>query len=139
MQLALFSRPESNCQPIKNIKCNIFYKSMHSSSNTSQWSLFEETDSYAKTYIFGANTNNVTITNHLFLTHRHVKYWRFQVTYTFRSQIGSSALDFEIQIEFVNVKCSIFPKNGTTTTCFRITCFHASKLNFIQEYSLYCS
>ncbi|CAF1478174.1 unnamed protein product [Adineta ricciae] len=137
MQLALFSRCESNCQPIENIKWNIFYKSMNSPSSTIQWSSFEESDLYAKIYIFGANTTNVTITNHLFSTYRHVKYWRFEVTYTFRSQIGSSALDFEIQMEFVNPTCSIFPTNGTTTTRFHITCYHPSKLNFIQEYSLY--
>ncbi|CAF1353863.1 unnamed protein product [Adineta ricciae] len=137
MQLALFSRCESNCQPIENIKWNLFYKSMNSPSSTSQWSSFEETDLYAKIYIFGANTTNVTIADYLFLTHHHVKYWRFEVTYTFRSQIGSSALDFEIQMEFVDATCSIFPTNGTTMTRFHIACYRPSELNFIREYSLY--
>jgi hypothetical protein len=52
-QVALFSRCVEACTTIKNIKWNIHYALMNSSSNLSQWILFELMTSFEDIWFFG--------------------------------------------------------------------------------------
>jgi hypothetical protein len=73
----------------------------------------------------------------LFLNNPHVSYWRFEVVYTFLSEISSSALNFVVNQPPQNGSCSISPLNGTTSTLFSISCPDWFDQDGIEDYSLY--
>ena len=88
-------------------------------------------------HYLGTNTSNFTAKNDLFLAHRHVTYWRFEVIYSFPSESSSSALNFIVNQPPQNGSCSISPTNGTTTTLFTISCPNWIDQDGINDYSFY--
>ncbi|CAF4375447.1 unnamed protein product, partial [Adineta steineri] len=107
------------------------------SSNYTQWTLFNNTSSYENLWFFGTNTSNFTATDQLFLNNLQISLWRFEVVYTFLSAISTSALNFIINQPPSNGSCSINPLNGTITTLFTIECPDWYDIDGIQDYSLY--
>ncbi|CAF1188688.1 unnamed protein product, partial [Adineta ricciae] len=136
-QVALFSACLSNCSTIINITWNIYSGSMNSSSNVTQWTLFNQTNSYENIWFFGRNTSNFTSINQLFLMNPQVSLWRFEALYQFASESSSSALNFVINQPPSNGSCSIFPLAGTTDTLFTISCSNWFDEDGIKDYSLY--
>jgi hypothetical protein len=152
-QVALFSVCPGNCLSIKNITWNI-YQSSNGSSSTVQWTLFNQINQYQNIWFFGknlftfcvsfdsdsfqgTNTSNFTAINQLFLANPQIIYWRFEVVYSFASEISSSALNFVINQPPQNGSCSITPSNGTTTTLFTISCPNWFDTDGIKDYSLF--
>jgi hypothetical protein len=66
-----------------------------------------------------------------------VRFWRFEVTYTFLIDTSSSALNFQINQPPMNGSCSIQPNNGTTTTVFHVSCIDWVDQDEIGDYALY--
>ena len=66
-----------------------------------------------------------------------IVYWRFEVVYSFSSELSSSALNFIINQPPQNGSCSISPLNGTTTTLFNISCPNWFDADEIKDYSLF--
>ncbi|CAF4165711.1 unnamed protein product, partial [Adineta steineri] len=85
------------------------------SSNSTQWTLFNNTILYENIWFFGTNT----------------------IVYTFLSAISTSALNFIINQPPANGPCSINPFDGTITTLFTIECPNWYDVDGIQDYSLY--
>ncbi len=85
----------------------------------------------------GVNTSNFTATNKLFLANLQINFWRFEVIYSFISQISISALNFVINQPPYNGSCSIYPQNGTTSTLFTISCPDWFDEDGIKDYSFY--
>ena len=83
------------------------------------------------------NTSNLTSTTDLFLHNPQIKYWSFEVIYSFVSEISSSAINFVISQPLQNGSCSINPLNGTTSTLFTISCLNWFGQTDIQDYSFY--
>lgn len=52
-QVALFAICIGNCITIQNIKWNIYYGSINSSSNFTKWILFNQTNLYQNIWFFG--------------------------------------------------------------------------------------
>ncbi|CAF0846743.1 unnamed protein product [Adineta steineri] len=137
-QVALFTVCIGTCTNLQSIKWNIYQGSDNStSSNSTQWILFNNTILYEKIWFFGTNTSNFTATDQLFLNNLQISLWRFEVVYTFPSAISTSALNFIINQPPVNGSCSINPLNGTITTLFTIECPDWYDADGIQDYSLY--
>ncbi|CAF4055669.1 unnamed protein product, partial [Adineta steineri] len=136
-QVALFAICVGNCINLQNIKWNIYQGSDNSSSNYTQWTLFNNTILYENTWFFGKNTSNFTATNQLFLSNPQINLWRFEVVYTFLNETSTSALNFIINQPPYNGSCSINPLNGTTTTLFTIECPDWYDTDGIKDYSLY--
>ena len=91
-----------------------------------------------RSIISGRNTNNLTVGKELFLTNRHIQYWRLEVVYSFPTGMSSSSLDIILNKPPKNGSCSIDPLNGTaTTTPFRISCLNWFDEDGIKDYSLY--
>ncbi len=63
--------------------------------------------------------------------------WKFEVVYSFVSEISTSALNFIINQPPCNGSCSIQPQNGTTSTLFTIFCPNWYDADGIKDYSLY--
>ncbi|CAF4254278.1 unnamed protein product [Rotaria sp. Silwood2] len=120
-QVALFSICVGSCTDIQNITWNIYQGLDNSSSNTTQWILFNQMISYENIWFFGRNTTNFTATNKLFLENSQIKLWRFEVIYALTSETSTSALNFAINQPPYNSSCSINPLNGTTSTLFTIS------------------
>lgn len=87
--------------------------------------------------ISGIYTEKFTASNLLFRQNPEVKFWRFQVVYTFDKTNSSSALNFEINQPPEPGECSISPLNGTTSTEFSITCVDWHDNDTIKDYSFY--
>ncbi|CAF2697542.1 unnamed protein product [Rotaria sp. Silwood2] len=136
-QVALFSICVGSCTDIQNITWNIYQGLDNSSSNTTQWILFNQMISYENIWFFGRNTTNFTATNKLFLENSQIKLWRFEVIYALTSEISTSALNFAINQPPYNGSCSINPLNGTTSTLFTISCPDWFDEDGIKDYSLY--
>ena len=136
-QVALFALCLGNCSTIENITWNVYYGSMNSSSNSTTWSLFNQTN-YKNIWFFGTDTSNFTATNQLFLENNQYKFWRFEVIYSFRLETSISALNFVINQPPYNGSCFISPHNGTTSTSFSISCPDWFDEDGIKDYSLYC-
>jgi hypothetical protein len=132
-QVALFSVCNGNCTNIQNIKWNIYQGSM----NFTKWTLFNKMNLYENLWFFGRNTSNFTSLNQLFLFNNETNLWRFEVVYTFPSEISSSALNFRINQSPYNGSCEINPQNGTTNTLFTIKCSNWFDDDNIKDYSLY--
>ncbi len=152
-QVALFSACLNNCTTVENITWNIYHGSINSSSNITQWTLFNQMNSYRNIWFFGKNiylvniiaevlftgmnTSNFTATNQLFITNPSIIYWRFEVIYFFGLQSSSSALNVMINQPPENGSCSINPSNGTTSTLFTISCLNWFDKDNIKDYSFY--
>jgi hypothetical protein len=52
-QVALFSICVGNCTTIQNITWNVYYGAANSSSNFTEWTLFNQTISYINIWFFG--------------------------------------------------------------------------------------
>ncbi|CAF1545398.1 unnamed protein product, partial [Adineta steineri] len=133
-QVALFTLCIGTCTNLESIKWNIYQGSDNStSSNYTQWTLFNNTILYENIWFFC----NFTATDQLFLNNLQISLWRFEVVYTFQSAISTSALNFIINQPPSNGSCSINPHNGTITTLFNITCPDWYDVDGIEDYSLY--
>ena len=137
-QVALFSICTESYSFIRNIVWNIYYGEINSSSNYTLWTKFNQTDLYENSWFFGLQTSNFTATDDLFSAKPELTLWRFEVVYTFESEISSSSLNFIINQPPINGSCSISPKNGTTSTSFSISCPDWFDEDGIKDYSLYC-
>ena len=132
-QVALYSICNNNCTNIENIKWKIY-----SGSNETTWTLFNQSNLYENNWFFGINTNNLTVTNQLFLTNSAIQFWRFEVIYSFVNEINvSSSLSFLLNQPPQNGSCSVSPQNGTTSTLFTISCSNWFDEDGIKDYSLY--
>ena len=136
-QVALFALCVGNCTAIRNITWTIHFGSMNDSSNDTEWTLFTQMSTYRNIWFFGSNTSNFTATNQLFPSYPQIKFWRFQVTYSFPSETSSSALNFIINQPPVNGSCMVTPSNGTTNTLFAIICADWIDDDGLKDYSLY--
>ena len=88
-------------------------------------------------FFLGMNTSRFTALNSLFLNNSKISFWRFEVVYTFIEENSSSAFDFKINQPPENGSCSIRPRNGNTSTLFRIDCTGWNDSNEIEDYSFY--
>ncbi|CAF0849209.1 unnamed protein product [Adineta steineri] len=137
-QVALFTVCIGTCTNLESIKWNIYQGFDNStSSNSTQWTLFNNTILYENIWFFGTNTSNFTATDQLFLNNLQISLWRFEVVYTFLSAISTSALNFIINQPPANGSCSINPLSGTITTLFTIECPDWYDVDGIKDYSLY--
>jgi len=136
-QLSLFSICIGTCTNIENIQWNIYQGLRNSSSNLTEWILFNEMISYENIWFFGTNTSNFTSTNNLFLNNPQINLWQFEVVYTMTSGINSNTLNLVINQPPSNGSCSINPLNGTITTLFTVSCPYWVDENGVKDYSLY--
>ncbi|CAF3130688.1 unnamed protein product [Rotaria sp. Silwood2] len=136
-QVALASICIDDCKTVQSITWNIYQGLMNSSSNSVQWTLFNEMNTYRDIWFFGMNTSNFTAINKLFIDNPSIIYWRFEVVYSFSSESSSSSLSFVINRPPQNGFCSISPTNGTTSTLFTISCFNWTDDDGIKDYSFY--
>jgi hypothetical protein len=56
-QVALFSVCTGNCTTVQSVIWNIYQGSMNSTSNISQWILFNQTNLYQNIWFFGRDIN----------------------------------------------------------------------------------
>ncbi|UJR06650.1 hypothetical protein I4U23_010936 [Adineta vaga] len=136
-QVALFSICTGNCSTIYNITWNVYFSLKNSSSNFTQWNLFNQMITYQNIWFFGTNTTNFTALNQLFLSNPQIQFWRFEVVYTFLNETSSSSLNFIINQPPSNGTCVINPLNGTTTNLFTISCSDWFDEDEIKDYTLY--
>ena len=136
-QVALYSICISNCTNIQNIKWNIYQGLQNSSSNSTQWILFNQMNSFNNIWFFGTNAINFTSTNQLFLNYPQISLWKFEVIYTFPSDTSSNTMNFIVNQPPTNGSCSIDPLNGTITTLFTVTCLNWFDTDGIKDYTLY--
>ncbi|CAF0777082.1 unnamed protein product [Adineta steineri] len=136
-QVALFTVCVDICPIILNISWNVYQGEQNSSSNSTQWSLFNDIILYENIWFFGKTTSNFTATNQLFLDNPTINFWRFEVVYTFITETSSSALNFVMNQSPTNGSCSINPQNGSTSTLFTISCPHWFDEDGIQDYSVF--
>ncbi|CAF1375842.1 unnamed protein product [Adineta ricciae] len=140
-QVALFSVCAGNCSTVQNITWSVYFSSntMNSSSNFTQWSLFNQTTTYDNICFFGRNTSNFTSTNQLFLSNPQIELWRFEVVYSFATEKSVSSLNFVINRPPSNGSCIVDPMNGTTTTLFTVSCKDFFDTDGIKDYTVYSS
>lgn len=153
-QVALFSVCTGTCISDKNITWNIYQGFSNGSLQSVQWYRFNQINQYENIWFFGrilsvyiysidfylylgTNTSNFTAINRLFLDNSEIEYWRFEVVYSFSSEISSSALNFVLNQPPSNGSCMINPLNGTTSTLFNISCRNWSDQDDIKDYSFY--
>ena len=148
-QVALFSECLGTCSTLMSITWNV-YQGLNSSSATTKWTPFSQhnhtwffgrrivSSSFIISLFIGAgrNTTNFTATNQLFLENSHVRYWRFEVVYSFTVESSSSALNFVINQPPSNGSCSISPLQGTTSTLFAVSCPGWFDEDGIKDYAL---
>jgi len=132
-QVALFSIAIGNYTRIENITWNVYSGEQNSSANYSQWTLFNQQTQW----FFGRNTSNFTSTNQLFLQNPNIQFWKFEVVYSFPTEISISAFNFLINQPPKNGSCFISPTNGTTTTSFQISCPDWIDEDGIKDYSVF--
>jgi hypothetical protein len=73
-QIALFSTCINNCKTVENITWNVYQGSNNSSSNTTQWTLFNQMSSYQDIWFFGKCIGLLYITNELFFRYKYNKF-----------------------------------------------------------------
>ena len=118
-----------------NISWNI-YQSLNGSSTIIPWTPFNQIAQHQNTWFFGRNTTNFTATNQLFLANPNVRYWRFEVVFSFVTETSSSALNFVVNQPPNNGSCSISPLQGTTSTLFTVSCPGWFDEDGIKDYAL---
>jgi len=67
-----------------------------------------------------------------------IKYWKFEVIYTFETANSSSSIHFYRNEPPSNGSCSITPLNGTTNTSFTVLCSDWLDDDGIKDYSIHC-
>ena len=72
----------------------------------------------------------------MFLENPLVRYWRFEVVFSFVSETSSSALNFVVNQSPSNGSCSISPLQGTTSTLFTVACPGWFDEDGIKDYTL---
>jgi hypothetical protein len=83
------------------------------------------------------NTKNLTVMKDTFNENEDIIYWKFQVIYSVLSEIGLSALYFQVNQRPKNGSCKIDPLNGTIDTLFTINCSNWIDIDQIKDYSFY--
>ena len=134
-QVALFSECRGSCSSLMNITWNV-YQGLNGSLSTMQWTPFSQITQHENIWFFGRNTNNFTATNQLFLQNPTVRFWRFQVAFSFITETSSSALNFVVNQPPSNGSCSISPLQGTTSTLFTVTCPGWVDDDGVKDYAL---
>jgi hypothetical protein len=136
-QVSLYSFCVNNCSAIEQIQWHIFVGMRNSSLNVTTWTEFNQTNVSSMISFFGTNTANFTVTKDLFLSNRHLTWWRFEVIYQSSSKRSSSSMSFLVNEPPSNGSCSISPSNGTTSTVFNLICEYWMDPDTIKDYSLY--
>ncbi|UJR18997.1 hypothetical protein I4U23_022127 [Adineta vaga] len=136
-QVALFSVCDGSCVNIQNIKWEVYFSAFNSSSNLTQWILFNQTIIYQNIWFFGISTTNFTSTNQLFLSNPEIELWRFEVIYTFSNQTSISSLNFRINQPPSDGSCFIDPLNGTASSLFTVSCKDYVDADGIKDYTVY--
>jgi hypothetical protein len=77
------------------------------------------------------------LTKDLFVENDQIIYWRFEVIYSFQSEISQSSFDIEINQSPKFGSCSIDSSNGTTMILFTINCSNWFDQDEINDYSFY--
>ena len=151
-QVALFSTCLGSCSSLMNITWHI-YQGLDGALKTVQWTPFNQTAQYENIWFFGRcitqfliiisllmnagrNTTNFTATHQLFLANPHVRYWRFEVVFSFATETSSSALQFVVNQPPSNGSCSISPLQGTTSTIFTVLCPDWFDEDGLKDYAL---
>jgi hypothetical protein len=135
-QIALFSYCIDNCPSIVNITWIIYQGLMNSSSRIIQWIPFKSPN-LLENHFLGLNTKNLTVMKDIFNENEDIIYWKFQVIYSVQSEIGLSALYFQVNQRPKNGSCQIDPLNGTIDTLFTINCSNWLDIDQIKDYSFY--
>jgi hypothetical protein len=89
------------------------------------------------TFFLGFNTKNLTITKDFFSENNQIIYWRFEVIYSFKSEISRQIFEMEINEEPKYGSCSIDPSNGTMFTSFTINCSNWFDRDEIKDFTFY--
>ena len=134
-QVALFSECLGSCSSLINITWNI-YQGSNGTSSTTQWAPFTQITQHENDWFYGRNTTNFTATNQLFLQNPTVRFWRFEVVFSFTTETSSSALNFVINQPPSNGSCSISPLQGTTSTLFGVSCPGWVDDDGVKDYAL---
>jgi hypothetical protein len=77
--------------------------------------------------------------NNFFVEHDKIIYWRFEVIYSFQSEIIKTTFDIEMNETPKDGSCSIDPSNGTTLTLFTINCSNWFDQDEIKDFTFYGS
>ncbi|UJR09075.1 hypothetical protein I4U23_013322 [Adineta vaga] len=136
-QVALFAFCVGVCENLVDIHWNIYKSDSNSSSNSTQWTLFDRMITYENIWFFGSNTSNFTASYRLFVDNPSIRLWRFEVVYQFANESSTSALNFVINQSPSNGSCTMNPKNGTTTSSFTVSCPNWYDEDGVKDYSLY--
>ena len=132
-QVALFSECLGSCSMLMNISWNIY---QGTNGSTTQWTPFTQITQHENDWFYGRNTTNFTATNQLFLQNPSVRYWRFEVVFSFVTETSSSALNFVVNQPPSNGSCSISPQQGTTSTLFTVSCPGWFDEDGVKDYAL---
>jgi hypothetical protein len=81
-QVALFSFCPESCSSINNITWNIYFGIMNSSSNFTQWTLFNQTNQYENTWFFGKDKLVI------FSISFHINYFKVHIQVILQQQIN---------------------------------------------------
>ncbi|UJR09103.1 hypothetical protein I4U23_013350 [Adineta vaga] len=136
-QVALFAFCVGVCENLVDIHWNIYKGDSNSSSNSTQWTLFDQMITYENIWFFGSNTSNFTASYRLFIDNPSIRLWRFEVVYQFANESSTSALNFVMNQSPSNGSCTMNPKNGTTTSSFTVSCPNWYDEDGVKDYSLY--
>ncbi|UJR06961.1 hypothetical protein I4U23_011249 [Adineta vaga] len=83
------------------------------------------------------NIHQLTCIKELFINYLQIKYWRFEVIYSWNEIISSSSINFLRNTCPSNGICTINPSNGTIYTLFTISCSNWYDKDKIKDYSIY--
>ena len=85
-QVASFTLCIGNCSFIEKITWNIYSGEQNSSINYSQWILFNQINTLESLWFFGIKV----------ILHQQIKFWKFEVVYSFGHETSRSSLNFVI-------------------------------------------
>ncbi len=71
------------------------------------------------------------------MENNQIIYWRFEVIYSFKSEISRQIFEMEMNEEPKNGFCSINPSNGTMFTLFTINCSNWFDRDEIKDFTVY--
>ncbi len=144
IQLSLFTLCFGDCSSIESISWNIYQGSINwtlFTPMTTSWFYGKFCSSFdyerKRDFFLGFNTKNLTITKDFFSENNQTIYWRFEVIYSFQSEISRQVFEIEINEEPKNGFCSINPSNGTMFTLFTINCSNWFDRDEIKDFTFY--